>query len=87
MNYFEGKNSSMILKKSIQNISKWKSKLPLLLLGLIPINIISQYPLKSYTISERIAFCEKQSLQSTARSDTFIEPDLLDHKDEFSAKQ
>ena len=38
--------------------SRWKYKLSLTILGLIPIHIINTFPVKSYPVSEQIAYCK-----------------------------
>ncbi len=61
MNFFEQKNGSLISKNINKVLAKLKSNLPFLILGLIPINIVIKYPVKSFPISEQIAFCEKNA--------------------------
>ena len=61
MNLFEQKNDDLISKYINNILAKWKSNLSLLILGLIPINILIQYPVNSYPIAEKIAFCEKHA--------------------------
>ena len=47
------------MKLLISNIySRWKYKLSLTILGLIPIHIINTYPVKSNSVSEQVAFCQ-----------------------------
>ena len=55
------KNTNFFSKKNINIHSRWKSKLSLIILGLIPIDIINTYPVKSYPISEQVAFCENHA--------------------------
>ena len=38
--------------------SRWKYKLSLTILGLIPIHIINSFPVKSYPVSEQITYCK-----------------------------
>ena len=45
-----------LLKNNIY--SKWKYKLSLTILGLIPIHIINTFPVKSNPVSEQIAYCK-----------------------------
>ena len=45
-----------LLKNNIY--SRWKYKLSLIILGLIPIQIINTFPVKSYPVSEQVAFCK-----------------------------
>ena len=45
-----------LLKNNIY--SRWKYKLSLIILGLIPIHIINTFPVKSYPVSEQVAFCK-----------------------------
>ena len=55
------KNTNFFSKKNINIHSRWKSKLSLIILGLIPIDIINTYPVKSYPVSEQVAFCENHA--------------------------
>ena len=55
------KNTTLISQKSIHSFSKWKCRLSLLILGLLPINIVNKYPVRSYPLSEQIAFCENHA--------------------------
>ena len=55
------KNTNFFSKKTINIHSRWKSKLSLIILGLIPIDIINTYPVKSYPVSEQVAFCENHA--------------------------
>ena len=52
------RNTNFLSKKNINIYSRWKSKLYLIILGLIPINIINTYPVKSNPVSEQITLCE-----------------------------
>ena len=61
MNFSEQKHRSLISKKSIHNLSKLNSELSFLILGFIPINIINTYPVKSFPVSEQVAFCENHA--------------------------
>ena len=45
-----------LLKNNIY--SRWKYKLSLTILGLIPIHIINTFPVKSYPVSEQVGFCK-----------------------------
>ena len=45
-----------LLKNNIY--SKWRYKLYLTMLGLIPIHIMNTFPVKSYPVSEQVAFCK-----------------------------
>ncbi len=71
------KNISFFSKKNITIHSRWKSKMCLIMLGLIPINIINKYPVKSYSISEQIAFCENHASSHIP----FNDPDYLKNYD------
>ena len=55
------KNTSFYSKTNINIRSRWKPKLSLIILCLIPINIINKYPVKSYPVSEQVTFCENYS--------------------------
>ena len=61
MNFVKHKSKNLMTLKSIHIFSKWKSGLSLLMLGLIPINIVNKYSVKSYPISEQVAFCENHA--------------------------
>tara|TARA_B100001250_G_scaffold268996_1_gene232064 strand:- start:955 stop:1674 length:720 start_codon:yes stop_codon:yes gene_type:complete len=67
------KNISFFSKKNINIYSKWKSKLSLIMLSMVPINIINKYPVKSYPISEQVAFCENHASSNIP----FNDPDYL----------
>ncbi len=71
------KNIIFFSKKNINIHSRWKSKLSLIMLSLIPINIINKYPVKSYPISEQVAFCENHASSRIP----FNDPDYLKNYD------
>ena len=52
------KNNTFFSKKNLNIYSIWKYKLSLTILGLIPIHIINTFPVKSYPVSEQIAYCK-----------------------------
>ena len=71
------KNTCLFSNKNIHIHSRWKSKFSLIMLGLIPINIINKYPVKSYPILEQVAFCENHASSHIS----FNDPDYLKNYD------
>ena len=63
------KNTNFFSKKNISVHSRWTSKLSLIILGLIPINIINKYRVKSYPVSEQVAFCKNHASSRIAFND------------------
>lgn len=65
------KNTIFFSKKNSNVHSRWKSKMPLIILGLIPINIINKYPVKSYPVSKQVTFCENHASSSIPFNDPY----------------
>ncbi len=64
------KNIALTSEKSIQFLINLKSKFPLLVLGLLSINLVSKYSVQSLTLSEKVAFCEEYAGSNVPFYDT-----------------
>ena len=70
MNFIKQNSTNLISKKSFHTLLSWKSRLSLLIFGLIPIYIVNKYPVKSYPLSEQVAFCENHASSYVPFNDT-----------------
>ena len=61
MNSFNPIKSNLFSRQNINIDSRWKSKLSLIIFGLIPIHLINMYPVKSSAVSEQVAFCQNHA--------------------------
>ena len=63
------KTTSFFSKKNINTQSRWISNLSLIILGLITINNVNKYPVKSNPVSEQVNFCQKYARSRIAFND------------------